>query len=251
MPSRKRAYPSVSAGDADIARTAAIFADPARAAMLTTLLDGQPHAISELARCADIALSTASEHVARLRSIGYVETQRRGRMNLVLLVQHDVVTAMEAIARIAPRVPVSSLRGDERRRSLERARLCYDHLAGELGVELFASLTRQGALRTIAIPKNSRKVHAGLGAVTLGPRAKCTFKALDIDLDEVRCSHRQFATACVDWTHGRPHLAGALGSSLRERFERTRWVERTHETRSLRITPAGRRALARLFAIDL
>ena len=251
MPSRKRACPSVSEGDADIARTAAIFADPARAAMLATLLDGQPHAISELALRAGVALSTASEHVARLRSIGYVETQRRGRMNLVRLVQHDVVTAMEAIARIAPRVPVSSLRGDERRRSLERARLCYDHLAGELGVELFAALARQGALRTIAVPKNAHKVHAGLGAVTLGPHAKRTFDAIDIDLDEVRCSHRQFATACVDWTHGCPHLAGALGSSLRDRFERARWVERTHETRALRITPTGRRALARLFAIDL
>lgn len=250
MPSHNRTRRFAFAGDADIAGAAAIFADPARAAILVTLLDGRPHAVTELALRAGIAVSTASGHVARLRGEGFIETQRKGRVQAVRLVRDDVVHACEALARIAKRIPVTSLRGDEQRRSLEGARLCYDHLAGELGVRVFESLVRERALRAVSVPDAARKVHAGLGDVALGARAVRVFESLEIDLAEVARSQRRFATACLDWTHERPHLAGALGSSLREVFERRNWIERLRETRALRITPAGHAALARHFGIS-
>jgi DNA-binding transcriptional ArsR family regulator len=239
-------------GEVDVAATASLFADPARAVMIMALLDGGEHAISELAMRAAVAPSTASEHLARLREAGFVAIERRGRVRYVRLAKPDVLDAFEALARISPTGRVRSLRSDERRRALAHARLCYDHLAGELGVALFDALVRVGAVRPLAVPKHARKVHAGLGDVVLGPQAARFFGRFGIDVDDVaQTATRRFAVACLDWSHNQPHLAGALGSALREEILRREWCKKRSGTRALSVTTEGRAAFARDFNVTL
>ncbi len=124
-------------------------------------------------------------------------------------------------------------------RRLREARSCYDHLAGRLGVALAHSLAERGALRLDGT------------TYALTDQSASFFAALGIDLEEAAAKRRAFARACTDWTERKPHLAGSLGASLRERFLAAGWVERNGADRSLRITPAGRRELARRFGIRL
>ncbi len=240
---RRRAH-----GDADLARSVALLGDPARAAMLMALLGGEEHSISELAEVAGVQLPTASEHVAALRSATFVEVETRGRVRYVRLVRTDVVEALEALTRIAPLQPVRTLSGSDRQAALHAARLCYDHLAGELGVELFASFVDAGALEPPLRQVGVRKVHGGLGDVALGTNAREVFGRLHIDLERVQTTTRRFAIACLDWSHNRPHLGGALGAEVAQTFFRQAWIERTITPRIVRLTAAGRASLGAHFS---
>ena len=239
----------LAAGEADLARTVALLGDPARGAMLVLLLDGHPHSISELAVAAGVALSTASEHVAALRAADFVAVDIRGRTRAVRLVRRDVVDALEALARIAPGPRPQTLTGNAHREALRDARLCYDHVAGRLGVDVFDALVDVRALESPPRIVGTRKTHGGLGDVTLGPAARAVFSRLDIDVRAAQQTTRRFAISCLDWSHERPHLAGALGAEVARRFLAKRWIERTSLPRVLRVTPAGRAALRDLLGL--
>ena len=60
-----------------------------------------------------------------------------------------------------------------------------------------------------------------------------------VDLRALHARRRRFACTCLDWSERRPHLGGALGAALLERFTSNGWVERTSRPRVLRITPLG------------
>jgi len=126
---------------------------------------------------------------------------------------------------------------------LAKARTCYDHLAGRLGVAIFDSLV---ARRAIAQPAARYR-----GPLGLGPAGPEVFGRLGIDLDEVRRQRRQFATACGDWTERRPHLGGALGAALWVRSLERGWVVRKPGTRIVVVTDGGRRGLHKLLKIRL
>jgi len=116
--------------------------------------------------------------------------------------------------------------------SLARARTCYDHLAGRLGVAIFDSLV---ARRAIEKPAERYR-----GPVELGSAGPRVFRDLGIDLDEVRRERRHFATACGDWSERRPHLGGALGAALWARTLEQGWVVQKPGTRIVVVTERGR-----------
>jgi hypothetical protein len=74
--------------------------------------------------------------------------------------------------------------------------------------------------------------------------------ALDIDLAAARRSPRAFARACVDLTQRRPHLGGALGAALLDLYIARSWILRTRRSRAVSITPKGKVAFAKLFALS-
>lgn len=127
--------------------------------------------------------------------------------------------------------------------ALRRARTCYDHLAGRLGVAVLDDLVEHGAL----VPTD------GTGAGTappaqyrLGPRAEEVFGRLGVDLGALTArprSARPLLRFCVDGTERRPHLAGALGAAVLARAEQAGWVVRRADCRAVDVTDAGRRAL--------
>ncbi|MER7751066.1 winged helix-turn-helix domain-containing protein [Kitasatospora sp. NPDC097643] len=225
---------------------AALLADPTRAAFCTALLDGRAWTAGELARQAGVAPSTASEHLSRLIAGGLLVEERQGRHRYVRLAGPTVATLIEDLAGFAastegggPPAP-RSLREATRQSAEARARTCYDHLAGRLGVAVTDALLDHGLLTD----------DAGL-AVTERGRAWLAAQAIELPERPGRRSGRPLVRSCLDWTERRSHLGGALGAALcRTALDRA-WVERIGSGRALRVTADGDRALRELLGVRL
>jgi len=225
----------------DFAPTAALIADPTRAAILSALLAGRPLAAGELARIAGVSAATASFHLAKLLDGGMVTVARQGRHRYYQLTGHDVAAALEAIGLISPSVPARSLRQSREAEALAEARTCYDHLAGRAGVALLDALLRDGVL----VPGTSAGGPAAHFEVSDAGREK--LRTFGINLEEVRRTRRHFAGACIDWTQRRQHLNGALAAAITARLFALGWIERGKRRRSVRVTEAGLDGLAETF----
>jgi DNA-binding transcriptional ArsR family regulator len=211
----------------DVANFGELVGDPSRVAMLMSLMDGLARPASELALVAGISRSTASFHLKRLLLGALVVTEPAGRHRYFRLAGDDVADALEALAvYAAPGRKVVT--ADPAVEALARARTCYKHLAGRLGVEWLASLERQ------------RMVHLRDGAVALTPRGVACFEGL-----ELKATRWPVGKPCLDWTERRHHLGGALGLLLTQHLLSLRWLARLQEGRALRITPIGRAGFAR------
>lgn len=231
-------HPRGMAADVDIAAVAALIGEPARASMLRMLLDGRPHPARELAACAGVAASTASEHLSRLLDGGLVVVETRGRERRYQLSSSAVASAIEVLARIAPPLQVRSLQAAQRGEALRTARMCYDHLAGRLGVSLTQALEGRGALR------------ASEGSFELSGSGEAVFLDLGVDVHGARVRRRAFARPCLDWSERRPHLAGALGAGLADALITRGWLRRGPQGRALRITDEGRDGLLSTLGIS-
>jgi DNA-binding transcriptional ArsR family regulator len=213
-------------GDADIAAVGSLLAEPARASVLLALADGRSLAASMLAAEAGVAASTASHHLARLVDAGLVRVESRGRHRYFSLAGPQVGELIEAVARVAPARPVTSLREGTRAHAVRYARSCYDHLAGRLGVAV-ADAVCDG---DFAISK------AGAGRL----------QSIGVD---VRAG--QPARPCRDWTEQRDHIAGPLGRDLLAALVERGWLRRDARTRAVRVTDAGARELPQQLQVEL
>ena len=224
---------------ADIAPVAALMADPARAAMLGALLGGTQLSAGELSQLAGVSPATASAHLARLLDGGLVAVTRQGRHCYYRLAGHEVATVIEALAQISPVRPVRSLRQSQEAAALAQARTCYDHLAGQAGVELLDALLRAGVLNG-----NGSGADVAYEVTAEGAERLAGF---GVDVVQVRRSRRRFAGACLDWTQRRPHLNGALGAAVTGRLLELGWIERGPSRRAVKITGPGQDGLAATF----
>jgi DNA-binding transcriptional ArsR family regulator len=239
---------------ADISGVAALFADPTRARIVAALADGRALPASVLAAESGVAASTASEHLSRLVDGDLLTVENSGRHRYFRLASEHVAAALESLSVLAPQRPVRSLRESTRAGALRRARTCYDHLAGKLGVAVTESLLRRQALvridgahgieRTATDPLSAPlRVHP----YDLGPAAAEVFGRLGVDIDGLsqhqRSGRRPLLRFCVDWSEQRHHLAGGLGASLLASMESAGWVRRLPPRRAVALTPAGEREL--------
>ena len=243
-------------GDADIAGAAALLAEPARAKVLMALADGRALPASLLATEAGVSPQTISSHLHRLLDGGLLEVERSGRHRYYKLAGPEVAEAVEAVARIAKPLPISSLRQSTKAAALREARTCYDHLAGRLGVALLEGLVRRDALeRTDGGEGAERRPEDPLaqqlsdGPYVLGPAAVDVFDDLGVDLS-AQDSRRQLLRFCVDWSEQRHHLAGRLGEAVTTSFFRRGWVERRPFPRAVALTPAGHQQLNKLVELS-
>jgi DNA-binding transcriptional ArsR family regulator len=225
--------------DCDIAAVAALLADSTRAAMLLSLLDGRIRPASELARLGHVTAATASEHLSKLVAGGLVAVEPRGRFRFYRLANVGLAEALETLATIAPRRKAGGFREQQRAAAIQQARLCYDHLAGSLGVMITDALVAERA-----IAREDR-------AFLLSDKAHAAFGDLGIDVDGLRRGRRLLGRACLDWSERRYHLGGPLGVALASRLLELEWIERSPETRALRVTNDGRRALKARFGVRL
>ncbi len=218
-------------GDPDFGAIAALMADPSRAAVLAELADGRALPPSELAEVAGVSRSTISEHLAKLERAGLVSVETGGRHRYFRLAGPEVATAVEALAALAPRRPVRSLKGVNRAGALGAARTCYGHLAGRLGVGITEAMDERGLIaregEVFLLTDAGAAWLEGLG-IERPPRA---------------------GKACNDWSERRPHLAGALGVALTRRLFELGWIERTARPRAVTLTPTGNHELARRLGI--
>jgi DNA-binding transcriptional ArsR family regulator len=210
----------------DISRVAALLGDPSRARICMALCGGRPLPAGELALRAYVSAQAASNHLAKLRAGGLVTVEATSRCRYYRLASPEVASAIEALAVLGTARPGSSA-SVARADALRSARMCYDHLAGQLGVGIVDAMIERDWVAVSGanfefLPEGERGL-AGLGVVVA----------------DVRRSRRAFALVCTDWSERRPHMAGALGAALLERLVALGWVRRQPRTRAVRLSPAG------------
>jgi DNA-binding transcriptional ArsR family regulator len=199
----------------DIAMVAALVGDPARANMLTALLSGRALTASELAYQAGITPQTASSHLSRLEAGGLIEQEKQGRHRYYRLADPDVGAVLEGLASLAARAGHMRVRTGPKDPALRRARICYDHLAGDLGVQMLDSMKQQLLLR-----QSKQEIEL----TTEGQR----FLENTLQISPLMLAHprRPVCKACLDWSERRHHLAGTLGAALMNRFTELKWAAR-------------------------
>jgi len=226
--------------DAAVSSIAAAIGEPARTRMLYCLVDGRARTSTELAMVADIAPSTASIHLQRLKTQRLVKVFAQGKHRYYSLDGANVAATLEALSVLAggsrpafvPNTP-SPLRA---------ARTCYDHIAGTLGVSLYERFAALGWLSDASKRSDNTCDLTLSGAKALG--------AVGLDVEAARASRRRFAYACVDWSERRPHLGGALGAALLHVALKRKWVLQPRDSRVLTITNFGRRELLTRFGFN-
>lgn len=215
----------------DISRIAALMGDPARSNMLLAMLDGRALTAGELAAQAGITKQTASSHLARLLDGGLVAREVQGRHHYYRLGGTDVAQALEALLGVSESRTGPRTRTGPRDPALRKARVCYDHLAGELGVLTFDRLLADGVLvrrgEVISVSKAGWKRLSEIGVAE----------------DGLAKSRRPVCKGCLDWSMRRPHLAGQVGAALLVRIFERKWARRVAGSRVISFTPAGEAAL--------
>jgi DNA-binding transcriptional ArsR family regulator len=221
-----------------LAEIAALFGDPTRAAIVTALWDGRSRPAGELAREAGVTPATASDHLSRLVAGGVLRVEPRGRHRYFRLAGPDVADALETLARLlSPRAASPAANGAPE--PLARARMCYDHVAGRLGVDITKALLARRLL-------NWREQ-----SLALAPAGRRWFERMGVDVGALERGRRPLLRGCLDWTERREHLGGALGAALAMHLLERDWIRRERGTRALLVTREGRSGLAKALGVRL
>ena len=216
---------------------AALIGDHARAQMLSELMTGQALTATELAQVAGVTPQTVSTHLAKLVDARLLDVESQGRHRYFRLAGADVAHLLESLMDVAARTGAMRVRPGPREPALRKARVCYDHLAGELGVHVYDSLVAR------------RLLHNTGDTVTLASGARHFFDALGVDVEALAHERRPLCRACLDWSMRRHHLAGAVGAALLRRCLDTGWARRTRGSRVIVFTPPGEAALREHFPL--
>ena len=224
----------------NLSAVASLIADPARAIMLTVLLDGRALPAGELAYAAGVTPQTASSHLARLLSGSLVTVETEGRHRYYRLAGPHVAQALEGLVAIEPEEPIrrKALSPDGRR--LRFARCCYDHLAGQAGV----TVTRALLDREFIVPRADKQFQ-------VTPSGATWFAGIGLDIRALKPTRQGLARQCLDWTERRHHLAGPLGVAFLKVLCGSGWVRRSKTTRAVQVTPIGAMEFKRHLGIEV
>ncbi len=213
----------------DIARIAALIGDPARANMLTALMSGKALTASELASEAGVALPTASSHLAKLDQGGLLRPRKQGRHKYFTLANDQVAEVLESLMGLAAGAGHLRTRTGPKDAALRKARVCYNHLAGDMGTQLYDGLLSGGFLQ------------ADGDALALTPAGTHLIGDFGIDLGALRAKKSPLCRECLDWSERRPHLAGNLGRALFRRIEELGWAKRDQTSRTVTFSKDGQK----------
>ena len=232
-----------------IAQIASLIGDIARSSMLVALMDGRALTATELARIAGIAPQTASGHLGRMVEAGLLTREAQGRHRYHRLASPAVARMIESIMSLTtePDTPHTPRRSPgpvtgPRDKALRYARTCYDHLAGELAVEMTDSLIGSGRL----------ELSSEGGALT--DEGERFLRSLGVDLDAAhhrsssRGTRRVFCRPCLDWSERRLHIGGSLGAALCQCYLEKGWIRRVAGSRAVTVTPSGQQAIQAAFS---
>jgi DNA-binding transcriptional ArsR family regulator len=223
----------------NIARIASLLGDTARSDVLTALLTDRALTATELAAIAGVTKQTMSAHLSKLLDAALIVVEQQGRHRYFRLADEDVAGLLESLMGVAFRTGAVRLLSSPREPALRRARVCYDHLAGELGVTAYEALLQRGAFEM------------SHDDMRLSESGEQWFKGLGIDTDAAARQRRTFCRPCMDWSERRHHLAGSLGAALLSRVRELKWASRDKNSRVIRFTPRGQRAFLDLFKVRM
>lgn len=219
------------------ARIAALISDQARAGILTGLMTGQALTATELARIAGVTKQTVGAHLARLLDARLLAVERQGPHPYFRLAGRDVEKLLESLMGVAHRTGAPKARFGPGKPALRKARSCYDHLAGELGVLVFDSLEK------------TRHLRPGSAGPEVTRRGKGYFRDFGIDIDALARQRRALCRTCLDWSMRRSHLAGTLGAAVLNRCLELDWARRTKGSRVVSFSAAGETAFRKQFSL--
>lgn len=221
----------------DISRIAALIGDPARANILNALMSGKALTATELAGEAGVTPQTTSTHLAKLEAGGLVRPRKEGRHKYFSLASEDVAQVLEALTGLAAGSGHLRHRPGPRDPELRHARVCYNHLAGDMGTRAYDSMSAQGHLQHTP------------GGLTLTNTGRSFVTDLGIDLDALPPSRAPLCRDCLDWSERRSHLAGRLGRALLSHMQDAGWASRVDDMRIIRFTPSGTIAFDKAFPL--
>ncbi|MCF6221423.1 MAG: winged helix-turn-helix domain-containing protein [Robiginitomaculum sp.] len=214
----------------DISRIAALVGDPSRANILTALMDGRALTATELSLSANITKQTTSMHLSKLMDGQLLEQDKQGRHKYFRLKNPDVANMLEAIMGVAQTLPNVRVRTGPKDPALRKARICYDHLAGELGVSLYERFV------------DAHWINLSNDGIYLTSKGYEGLKALGVDINILNAK-RETCRQCLDWSVRKYHLAGSLGAALLMHFINSRWAKRVEDTRIIQFSAQGEKAL--------
>lgn len=225
-----------------VARIAWLVGEPARTAMLLRLMDGRAMTARELVRVAGISPATGSRHLAMMVEAGLLQVTAIGRHRYHRIGSVQIARLLENLLQVAG-VDAQSGAGrmtGPKDESLRRARTCYDHVAGRLGVAIANQLADDEAIVVEA------------ESAWLSDRAAASLGRLGVTAPEpTGHPRRALCRPCMDWSERRIHLAGRLGAAICEQCMAHGWLRRKPESRALDITPRGQVALRNWMGLDL
>jgi len=222
-----------------LAEVAALVGDPARANILCALLDGRALTATELSFAAGVTAQTTSGHLAKLAAASLILHKKEGRHCYYRIAGAPIGVMLESIMNVAQLGPSRYQPRSKADAALRHARLCYDHMAGEIAVRLTARLVDGGF------------VVLGGDAGEVTPAGERLLTGLGVDLSPARARRRIFCRPCLDWTERRFHLGGAVGAALAQRFLELTWIERSPRGRALIVTSAGYQGFRHAFSLEL
>lgn len=211
----------------DIARLAALIGDPARANILTALMSGKALTASELAFEAGVTAQTASSHLAKLADGDLVAMRKSGRHKYFTLANDAVAATLESLMGLAAGSGHLRTRTGPKDAAMRQARVCYNHLAGERGVQMYQAMQAKGFLR-----------HQG-DALELTELGSAFVSELGINLAELPTGKAPLCRDCLDWSARQSHLAGKLGRAMLSHFIQHGWAKRQENSRVITFTPKG------------
>jgi DNA-binding transcriptional ArsR family regulator len=216
---------------------AALIGDHARAEILTALVGGEALTATELAQVAGVTKQTVSAHLAKLADAKLIAVESQGRHRYFRLADRDVAQLLESLMGVAFRAGAVRVRSSPREPALRKARVCYDHLAGDLGVLALDSLKERKLVRVTA------------EGLELTARGKAYCAELGIDLEALGAQRRPLCRPCLDWSVRRHHLAGSVGAALLDLCLASGWAKRLRDSRVVSFTPPGERAFRERFPL--
>lgn len=222
----------------DIAHIAALIGDPARANMLTALMSGKALTASELASEAGVTIQTASAHLKKLDQGGLLRPRKQGRHKYFSLADDQVAYVLESLMGLAAGAGHLRKRTGPKNPKLRHARVCYNHLAGDMGTRMFDSLVVHELL--VLTDNELMLTETGVTFAT----------DFEIDIESLRRARSPLCRECLDWSERRSHLAGSLGRAFLSRFETLSWVKRDQKTRVVTFSRNGTEAFNKLFPLS-
>jgi DNA-binding transcriptional ArsR family regulator len=223
----------------DMSRLARTIGDATRVRMLILLTEDRALTAKELAYGAGVKPATATAHLRRLEGDRLVSSTTQGRHKYFRLTSPDVAHLVESLMVVAPAAAPQHASDKKTVDVIRLARLCYDHLAGKLGVQLTAAMVARGLL-----VEEKR-------AFSITADGEDWFETFGIDIPALRRNRRQFAYQCLDWSERKSHLAGSLGAAVAQRMIVLGWLVKAKRSRVVSLTEAGQRALMKRFGISL
>ncbi len=211
----------------DITLLGSLIGDPARANMLSALLSGKALTATELAGEAGITLQTASFHLKKLQEGGLLQQRKQGRHRYFALSDDDVASLLETMMGLAAKKGHLRTHTGPKDPAMRKARVCYNHLAGDFAVHMYDNLWANGFL--IDTENN----------LSLTDKGQAFISGFGIDLEPLKKARRPICKSCLDWSERRTHLAGSLGTALLDRFYDLGWAKRIVGSRTVEFSSRG------------